>query len=91
MENDPKRWRNRYRKQIKTTEDAAVAINTMLASLNDPYTKFLQSAAFLQQQIILDSKITGIGILFNKSDNNITVSQVIKDSPAKKENIILHV
>lgn len=84
---DWNRWRNRYRKKIKTTEDAAVAINTMLASLNDPYTKFLLSAEFLKQQIILDSKITGIGILFNKSDDNIMVSQVIENSPAKKENI----
>lgn len=84
---DWNRWRNRYRKKIKTTEDAAVAINTMLASLNDPYTKFLLSAAFLKQQIILDSKITGIGILFNKSNDSIMVSQVIENSPAKKENI----
>ena len=51
------KWRNKYVNKIKTMEDANVAINTMLASLNDPYTKFLQSKSFSEQKIILDSKI----------------------------------
>ena len=59
------RWRNRYSKYIKTIEDADVAINSMLLSLNDNYTKFLRSDLFVKQKLILDSKITGIGILFN--------------------------
>ena len=35
------RWKLHYQGKIKTEEDAYVAINTMLASLNDPYSKFL--------------------------------------------------
>ena len=48
-------WRHRYDDQIKTNEDAYVAINTMVASLNDPYTKFLnpkEFADFMGQALI---------------------------------------
>ena len=34
-------WRHKYDNVIRTDEDAYVAIDTMVASLNDPYTKFL--------------------------------------------------
>ena len=46
------RWRNRYLKNIKTMEDANVAINTMLTSLNDPYTKFLMTELYTKQKQI---------------------------------------
>ena len=35
------RWKNRYQGKIKTEADAKVAIETMLASLDDPYSRFL--------------------------------------------------
>lgn len=82
------RWRNRYTKHIKTLEDANVAINTMLASLNDPYTKFLQSELFSKQKMILDSKITGIGVQFNKSGDDIVINHVLDNSPAQSESIM---
>ncbi|MBQ4078844.1 PDZ domain-containing protein [bacterium] len=82
------RWRSRYVKQIKTIDDANVAINTMLASLNDPYTKFLKSKSFSEQKIILDSKITGVGVMFNKSGDEIVVNHVLKNSPAQSQHIM---
>lgn len=82
------RWRSRYAKQIKTIDDANVAINSMLASLNDPYTKFLQSKSFSKQKIILDSKITGVGVLLNKSGDEIVVNHILKNSSAQSENIL---
>ena len=42
-------WRYRYDHKLKTTEDAYVAIDTMLASLNDPYTRFLQPKEFSEE------------------------------------------
>ena len=39
-DNELYRFKIRYANQIKDEEDAKVAINTMLASLNDPYSKF---------------------------------------------------
>ena len=82
------RWKLRYQKRIKTQEDAEIAINTMLASLNDPYTKFLKSGAYSKQKLIIDSKITGVGLLFDKTDNNIVVNRVLDNSPAKEANIM---
>lgn len=82
------RWRIRYVKHIKTMEDANLAINSMLASLNDPYTKFLQSDLFSKQKIVLDSKITGVGILFNQLGDEIVISHILDNSSASSENIM---
>lgn len=82
------RWRNKYLKHIKTMEDANIAINTMLISLNDSYSKFLLTDKYLKQKEIIDSKITGIGIMLNKTDDNITVENVLENSPAQKNNIL---
>lgn len=82
------RWRIRYIKHIKTIEDADIAINTMLASLNDPYNKFLQSVLFAKQKMIIDSEIKGIGILFNKSGKEIVINHIMDNSPAKNADIL---
>ena len=82
------KWRNKYVNKIKTMEDANVAINTMLASLNDPYTKFLQSKSFSEQKIILDSKITGVGVMFNKTGDEVVVNHVLKNSSAQSQHIM---
>lgn len=82
------RWRIRYIKHIKTIEDADIAINSMLASLNDPYNKFLQSVLFAKQKMIIDSEIKGIGILFNKSGKEIVINHILENSPAKNANIL---
>lgn len=83
-----KRWRNKYKQQLKTNEDAEIAINTMLLSLNDPYTKFLSSDLFSKQKLVLDSKITGIGITFNTEGENIIINRVLENSPAKLADIL---
>jgi carboxyl-terminal processing protease len=85
---DWSRWRNRYTKHIKTLDDANIAINTMLTSLNDPYTKFLQSELFSKQKMILGSKITGIGVEFNKAGDDIVINHVLDNSPAQSESIM---
>ena len=82
------RWRIRYIKHIKTIEDADIAINSMLASLNDPYNKFLQSVLFAKQKMIIDSEIKGIGILFNKSGKEIVINHIMDNSPAKNADIL---
>ena len=81
------KWRLRYFRHIKTIDDANVAINSMLASLNDPYTKFMKSNSFKKQKIILDSQITGVGILFYKAGEDVIINHVIANSPAQNANI----
>ena len=48
-EQDWKKWRHKYDNVIQTDEDAYVAIDTMVASLNDPYTKFLNPKEFQEE------------------------------------------
>ncbi len=81
------KWKIRYLKHIKTMDDANVAINTMLSSLNDPYTKFLESDGFSKQMMMLDSKITGTGLIFNKTDTGVMVNHIMVNSPAQTANI----
>ncbi|MBE7704785.1 MAG: hypothetical protein E7Z90_03090 [Cyanobacteria bacterium SIG29] len=82
------RWRVKYVKHIKTMEDADVAINSMLLSLNDPYAKFLKSKSFSSQKMILDSKITGVGVMFNKTGEEVIVNHILKNSSAQNQNIL---
>lgn len=50
------KWKYRYLKHIKTDEDVAVAINTMLASLNDPHSEFFDKKKYtLQEQYIREN------------------------------------
>ena len=81
------RWRYRYLKEIKTVKDAEIAINTMLLSLNDPYGKFLCSDLFAKHKTVLESKITGVGIMFNKSGDDVVINHVLDNSPAQAANI----
>lgn len=82
------RWRNKYLRHIKTEEDANIAINTMLYSLHDPFTKFLKAQNFIEQKIIMDSQITNIGIIFDRNGDDLIVGDVLKDSSAQDENIL---
>ena len=84
---DWKYWRNRYFKNIKNMEDANVAINSMLASLNDPYSKFLLSNSFAKHKMVIDSKISGIGVLFDKTGEDIVINHVIANSAADETDV----
>lgn len=77
-----KRWQTHYKGKIKTDEDAAVAINTMLASLNDPYSKYLNKKEYQDQNNSIDSKITGIGVNISAESGKIIVVGVIEGTPA---------
>ncbi len=81
------RWKNRYVDQIETEQDAHLAINTMLASLDDPYSVFLNSAEYSEQTSNIDSKIVGIGINITSVSGKIVVLSAIDDTPAQKAGI----
>ncbi|HSA06812.1 MAG TPA: S41 family peptidase [Candidatus Gastranaerophilales bacterium] len=81
---DWKKWKTRYKAQIKTDEDLRVATESMLASLNDPYTRFLPKDDFEEQHRNIDSRLRGIGVHITEADGNIIVVSVIEDTPAKK-------
>lgn len=84
---DWSKWNKRYSNQIKTKEDAYIAINTMLASLDDPYSKFLSEEEFAEQNTNIDAKIVGIGVNIMSIDGKILIVSVVEDTPAFKAGI----
>ena len=82
------KWRHKYDSQIKTNEDAYVAINTMIASLNDPYTKFLDPKEFAEETSSIKGSLKGIGIQIAVKDGKLTVISPIEDTPAEKAGIL---
>ncbi len=84
---DWQRWRHKYDDQIKTNEDAYVAIDTMLASLNDPYTRFLDPKAFAEETNSIKGSLKGIGTQIAIKDGKLVVISPIENSPAEKAGI----
>ena len=76
------RWRARYINKIKTDEDAKVAIDTMIASLNDPYTRFMSVKDFEDLTTSITSKIYGIGVNIYSNAGKIEIFNVIPSTPA---------
>ncbi|NLF84156.1 MAG: S41 family peptidase, partial [Candidatus Gastranaerophilales bacterium] len=78
------RWKKRYTNQIKNNEDLRIATDTMLASLDDPFTRFLPKDDFDEQHRNIDSKLQGIGVHISEIDGKIVIVSVIEDTPAEK-------
>ena len=81
-------WRHRYDNVIKTPEDAYVAIETMIASLNDPYTKFLDPKEFADETGSIKGSLKGIGIQIGVKDGKLMVIAPIEDTPAEKAGLL---
>ncbi len=81
------KWKNRYNNVIHTRADAYAAIRTMLASLNDSYTRFLDPRRAEDQNMHIDSRLSGVGIQIAGKDNQLVVISPIDGSPAKKAGI----
>lgn len=77
-------WRHRFDNQIKDEEDAYVAIDTMLASLNDRYTRFLDKDEFAEEGRSIKATLFGIGIQIGTREDKLVVISPIDDTPADK-------
>ena len=76
------RWKNRYHGKIKTEDDAKVAIDTMIASLNEPYTRFMDNKDYQDLTTSITSKIYGIGVNIYSNSGKIEIFNVIQLTPA---------
>ncbi len=83
-EQDWQRWHHKYDKVIKTEEDAYVAIQTMLTSLNDPYTKFLDPKEFSEETNSIKGSLKGIGVQIGVRDGKLLIIAPIEDTPGEK-------
>lgn len=81
------RWKEHYEGKIKTDADAKVAIDSMLASLNDPYSRFMDKMEYNDQNTSIDSKITGIGVNISSIAGKVHIINVIEGTPAQSANL----
>ena len=81
---DWNKWRHKYDNVIMSNEDAYVAINTMVASLNDPYTKFMDPKEFAEETNSIKGSLKGIGVQIGVKDGKLMVIAPIEDTPAEK-------
>jgi len=82
--------RNEYlSKSYDDKESAYVAIEEMLAKLDDPYTRFLKPDDFQNLQVDTSGELTGIGIQISLDDDErLTVIAPIEDTPAAEAGLI---
>lgn len=85
---DWKRWRHKYDDKIKTPEDAYVAIDTMVASLNDKYTRFVPPKEFEEEKNAIKGSLCGIGIQIGLRDGKILIIAPIEDTPGEKAGLL---
>ncbi len=82
------RWRTRYEGKLKTQDDSHKAIETMLASLGDPYTRFLSEEAFSEEKSQIEAHLFGVGMqLGMNKEHKVVVIAPIQDTPAYRAGI----
>lgn len=85
---DWNRWRYRYKGKLLTDEDARVAIETMVASLDDNYTRFLSKKEYAEQYNSIDAHITGIGVNIMSQAGKTVIYSVIEGTPAEAAGLL---
>lgn len=82
---DWKRWRDKYDGRLKTSDDSHKAIETMLASLGDRYTRFLDKEAFDDERGQIEARLYGVGIQIGMDKSQrVVVIAPIDDTPASR-------
>ncbi len=78
------KWRHKYDDKIKTPEDSYIAIDTMIASLNDRYTRFVPPKEFAEEKSLIKGSLCGIGVQIGLRDGKILIISPIEDTPGEK-------
>jgi carboxyl-terminal processing protease len=87
------RWRKLRRdvlaKSYGNPKDAYEAIRGMLATLDDPYTRFLDPREFKEMQIDTSGELSGVGIQLSldKDTKELVVVSPIEGSPASRAGV----
>jgi carboxyl-terminal processing protease len=83
------RWEHRYDGKLKTLADSHKCIETMLASLADRYTRFLDIEAFDDEKAQIDAKLFGIGIQIGMDEHkHIIIVMPIEGTPAERAGLM---
>ena len=90
----PEKWRALRRqvlaKTYGSTKESYEAIRGMLASLDDPYTRFLDPREFKEMQIDTSGELSGVGIQLSldKDSKELVVVSPIEGSPASRAGVM---
>ena len=90
----PDQWRNLRRQVLSKTygssKESYEAIRGMLASLDDPYTRFMDPREFKEMQIDTSGELTGVGIQLSldKETKELVVVSPIEGSPASRAGVM---
>ncbi len=85
---DWNKWRHKYDDKIKTPEDAQVAIDTMVASLNDKYTRFIPKKEFEEEKNLIKGSLYGIGVQIGLRDGKVLIISPIEDTPGERAGLL---
>ena len=78
------RWRHKYDEVIKDEEDAYVAIGTMVDSLGDVYTKFLDPKEYKQESESIQGSLKGIGVQIGVREGKLLIIAPLEDTPGER-------
>ena len=90
----PEKWRTLRRQVLSktygSTKESYEAIRGMLASLDDPYTRFLDPREFKEMQIDTSGELSGVGIQLSldKDTKELVVVSPIEGSPASRAGVM---
>ena len=80
---DWNRWKHMFDGKLDDLEDAHKAIETMLASLGDRYTRFLSKSAFEDETTAIQARLCGVGVQIGMDrTQRIVVIAPIEGTPA---------
>ncbi|MFC1496055.1 S41 family peptidase [Candidatus Margulisiibacteriota bacterium] len=78
---------NFVKKEVKNSELVYGSIRGLLASLDDPYTRFIDPKGYKEMAIRLSGEYSGIGIYIGIKDKILTVISPIEGTPGFKAGI----
>jgi carboxyl-terminal processing protease len=82
------RWEARYKGKLHNLEDAYIASETMLASLDDAYTRLLIPRDFKEQNQSIDNRLFGVGMQITVKEGKLYVVGLLDDTPAQAAHIL---
>lgn len=80
-------FEHKYDDKIKNEADAVKYANEMLESLDDPFTKFLDSKQVAKKQDSQNGLYSGVGMIMNAKKKPIVVRMLIAGGPADKAGV----
>lgn len=75
---------NNYYKSVNTTKLTDGAIKGMLATLDDPYSVYLQNNDKTNLDDTISASFGGIGATIQQNHDSLSIASILPDTPAKK-------